>query len=181
MKRNLKEEDKPFKDMLPLTKVQWEKFKKNPIPNKKEEPKKIFDLPIASNLGSALTETMLSVSKHEGGIKQGEINLPNFKEEPCTCTDECLGYLTQACKGIEEINKQETLEEAANKANGYNLYSKETKSPIFNEGFIEGAKWQQEKMYSEEEVLDLLCARNIELNLYEGRDKVEQWFEQFKK
>ena len=43
------------------------------------------------------------------------------------------------------------------------------------------AKWQQERSYSEEEVLDLLCARNIEFNLYEGRDKVEQWFEQFKK
>ena len=42
------------------------------------------------------------------------------------------------------------------------------------------AKWQQERSYSEEEVLDLLCARNIEFNLYEGRDKVEQWFEQFK-
>ena len=45
---------------------------------------KIFDLPIASNLGSVLTDTMLSISKHEGGIKQGEINLPNFKQEVCT-------------------------------------------------------------------------------------------------
>lgn len=33
------EEPKPFKNMLPLTKVDWEKFKKNPIPSKKEEPK----------------------------------------------------------------------------------------------------------------------------------------------
>ena len=31
-----KEEPKPFKNMLPLTKIDWEKFKKNPIPNKKE-------------------------------------------------------------------------------------------------------------------------------------------------
>ena len=49
------------------------------------------------------------------------------------------------------------------------------------EGFIAGAKWQQERSYSEEEVLDLLCARNIEFNLYEGRDEVEKWFKQFKK
>lgn len=70
---------------------------------------KIFDLPIATNLGSALTETMKSVSQHEGGLKQGEINLPNFKEEVCTCTDECLGYLTKSCKRIEEP-KQEYLE-----------------------------------------------------------------------
>jgi hypothetical protein len=48
--------------------------------------------------------------------------------------------------------KEVTLEEAANKANGYNVYAKETKAPIFNEGFIEGAKWQQKKMYSEEEL-----------------------------
>ncbi len=48
--------------------------------------------------------------------------------------------------------KEQTLEEAANKANGYNVYAKETKAPIFNEGFIEGAKWQAERMYSEEEL-----------------------------
>jgi hypothetical protein len=55
----------------------------------------------------------------------------------------------------------------------------------FSTNFFEkGAKWQLEqdkKMYTEEEVLDLLCARNIEFNLYQGRDKVEEWFEQFKK
>jgi len=44
-----------------------------------------------------------------------------------------------------------------------------------------GAKWQAEKMYTEEEVLDILCARNIELNLYESREKVEEWFKQFSK
>jgi hypothetical protein len=36
----------------------------------------------------------------------------------------------------------ETIEQAAEKANGYNLYAKETKAPIFNEGFKAGAKWQ---------------------------------------
>ena len=25
-----------------------------------------------------------------------------MKKENCTCTDECLGYLTKTCKGIEE-------------------------------------------------------------------------------
>ena len=48
--------------------------------------------------------------------------------------------------------KQETVEEAANRANGYNLYAKETKAPIFNEGFVEGVKWQAERMYSEEDL-----------------------------
>ncbi len=71
-------------------------------------------------------------------------------------------------------NKQ-TLEEAANKANGYNVYAKETKAPIFNEGFIAGAKWQAERMYSEGEVLNLLRkAHFVEQN-------IDEWFEQFKK
>jgi hypothetical protein len=70
---------------------------------------KIFELPVATNLGSALTETMLSVSKHEGGIKQGEFNLPQFKKEVCTCTDECLGYLTKVCKNIKNT-EQENIE-----------------------------------------------------------------------
>ena len=72
----------------------------------KEESKKIFNLPIATNLGNAFTETMKSVSQHEGGIRQGEINLPSFKEEVCICTDECLGYLTKTCKRIEEPKKE---------------------------------------------------------------------------
>jgi hypothetical protein len=48
-------------------------------------------------------------------------------------------------------------------------------------GFNEGSAWQEEKSYTEEEVLDLLCARNIEFNLFEGRNKVEEWFNQFRK
>jgi hypothetical protein len=38
-----------------------------------------------------------------------------------------------------------------------------------------------ETMYSEEEVLDILCARSIELKLYESREKLEEWFSQLKK
>ena len=36
-------------------------------------------------------------------------------------------------------------------------------------------------MYSEEEIIDLLLARDIELNSFEGIDKAKEWFEQFKK
>ena len=48
--------------------------------------------------------------------------------------------------------------------------------------FIEGAQWQQERMYSEEEVLQLL--NNLRLDSYNhGMGKIEflEWFEQFKK
>jgi hypothetical protein len=75
--------------------------------------------------------------------------------------------------------KQETLEEAAE-----NIFDDfKSKNPIvpqknilpFKSGFIAGAKWQAERMYSEEEVLELLRKSHfVEQN-------IEEWFEQHKK
>jgi hypothetical protein len=53
----------------------------------------------------------------------------------------------------------------------------------FSNGVIEGAKWQQQRMYSEEEVLDLLAKFRRENR---GKDfipfkDIQEWFEQFKK
>jgi hypothetical protein len=43
-----------------------------------------------------------------------------------------------------------------------------------------GAKWQAERMYSEEEVLELILKSKIETsNLY--YEDMKEWFEQFKK
>ena len=76
--------------------------------------------------------------------------------------------------------KQETLEEAAEK------YANELPEPYNyginsdkKKGFIEGAKWQAEKMYSEE---DLLSAFEAGM-MFIGEDKgsFREWFEQFKK
>jgi hypothetical protein len=51
-------------------------------------------------------------------------------------------------------------------------------------GFIDGAKWQAKRMYSEEEVLELLNKRedyiNSEDNIFEYQSNKE-WLEQFKK
>ena len=44
-------------------------------------------------------------------------------------------------------------------------------------GIQDGAKWQQERMYSEEEVLQLL----LRLQQTESYDNLYDWFEQFKK
>ena len=54
------------------------------------------------------------------------------------------------------MNKQETLEKAAEK-----FYPPKTTdlicSPkLVRDGFIAGAKWQQERMYNEEEVLKII-------------------------
>ena len=49
------------------------------------------------------------------------------------------------------------------------------------EGFIEGAKWMQERMYSEQEVLKLLLDSEEYTSRFNGRTDLKKWFEQFKK
>ena len=81
--------------------------------------------------------------------------------------------------------EKETLEEAAErnhneqKLNTYTPYS-------FNDAFKDGAKWQAERMYSEEEVTKLLISckdrfGGSELYDYTHDNEVKEWFEQFKK
>jgi hypothetical protein len=63
-------------------------------------------------------------------------------------------------KAVEWLNqKNETLEEAAER------YTESTldNDPVRIFSFIEGAKWMQERMYSEEEVLKLLNDRSFDL------------------
>jgi hypothetical protein len=60
-----------------------------------------------------------------------------------------------------------------------NLYS-----TSFKNGFELGAKWKAERMYYEEEVVDLIAdwtkmAKGLNMNF--PSDKFEEWFEQFKK
>jgi hypothetical protein len=50
--------------------------------------------------------------------------------------------------------------------------------------FNNGAKWQSERMYSEEEIISLLIKREYALDLYDMANDYEdsiKWFEQFKK
>ena len=70
--------------------------------------------------------------------------------------------------------KQETLEEAAERY----VKSDLKKTPLFgmfNDTFIAGAKWQAERMYSEEEVLEIIsdCDGSI--------SQVKKWFNQYYK
>jgi hypothetical protein len=48
-------------------------------------------------------------------------------------------------------------------------------------GFVEGAKWQAERMYSEEEVIDLLQEMNDWPTIFYGRIDIKGWFDQLKK
>ena len=74
------------------------------------------------------------------------------------------------------MKNKETLEEAAEK---YTIkkaheYDSSTRS------FIDGAKWQKQRSYSEEEVSDLLKCLRIELNINKELIDIDEWFEQFK-
>jgi hypothetical protein len=97
---------------------------------------------------------------------------------------ETLTY-TEAAKKEERIfnstmmSKQETFEEAMIK-NGY--HDKESDN-LWREGAEFGAKWQQERSYSEEEVILLLQKYRVALSAGETPnlgDTTKQWFEQFK-
>jgi hypothetical protein len=74
--------------------------------------------------------------------------------------------------------KQETLEEAAENHYYKKLHISEEQHELFDYAFIEGAKWQQERSYSKE---DLLSAFEAGM-MFIGEDKgsFKKWFEQFK-
>lgn len=87
--------------------------------------------------------------------------------------------------------KQETLEEAAEKyVEDFDLsfYDKIEEIPIKEfgkEDFIAGAKWQQERMYSEEDLREAF-KQSKQVFIYQKDmpplfENFEQWFEQFKK
>lgn len=67
---------------------------------------------------------------------------------------------------------KETLEDAAEKYK-YN--------PKGDFCFKNGAKWQQERMYSEEEVLDLIKRAVYQKQNAWKVGELDKWFEQFKK
>jgi hypothetical protein len=88
------------------------------------------------------------------------------------------------------IPKIETLEEAAKKYSNIPVNTViDTEERYFNsnvrdyDSFIEGAKWQEKRMYSEEEVLKLLNLFAEYANDEIGRTIVvaDKWFEQYKK
>jgi hypothetical protein len=75
---------------------------------------------------------------------------------------------------VDDVPKQETLEEAFNKivdSSDYVLFDYAS--------FEEGAKWQQERSYSEEEVLKLLINFSDDRTFLK-KDIAVKWFEKFK-
>jgi hypothetical protein len=86
----------------------------------------------------------------------------------------------QGVKDVIYAQKQETLEEASWKYNPL----KKLDGEFLRHAFKEGAKWQSERMYSEEEVLVKLyeCLGHFAYhhNIVINGNEINEWFEQFK-
>lgn len=107
------------------------------------------------------------------------------KKTKCYCghTDYC------DCGPLEEL-KQETLEEFAEnygwriKTNSFSDRVKANElAESAKQDFINGAKWQAERMYSEEEVYKLLCnmPNFFNMTISQQIKARYEWFEQFNK
>ena len=98
-------------------------------------------------------------------------------KEDRSCNNSC-SVVCGECQ-ILEI-KQETLEEAAINCWAEGAWDNRDD---FTDGFVEGAKWQQERMYSEEDIMNAL--HSVELKHNKDYSKIynsmKEWFEQFKK
>jgi hypothetical protein len=80
----------------------------------------------------------------------------------------------------EKRNKmKETLEEAAERYNSQFIYKEENK--FAKEDFINGARWQQEISYSEDEINLLHKSILMHLSDEESEEIINQLFKQFKK
>jgi hypothetical protein len=69
---------------------------------------------------------------------------------------------------MKAMSKEEKIKEACKKANGYLVFAPNTKGVVFEEGFIQGAKWQQEQINCE--LSELLEQRNEMLAMLERID-----------
>ena len=84
----------------------------------------------------------------------------------------------------KEEPKQETLEEArANSYIDFAKFNQDVSAYSFVAGWDKGAKWQQERMYSEEDMEDYsnYCWKLSNDNRYKTPLSPKEWFEQFKK
>jgi len=78
--------------------------------------------------------------------------------------------------------KQETLEEVALEfAKDHHEMYETSNFGSMHFGFCWGAKWQKEKSYSEDEVIDILKTFRHHSEIGNDIENIELWFEQFKK
>jgi hypothetical protein len=82
---------------------------------------------------------------------------------------------------LKDVMDAGTIEEAANVfSNGFQLWLKIDNVKSLREGFIEGAKWQSDRMYSEEEVR-LMLSESFKASQEDYNITADEIIQQFKK
>ena len=124
-----------------------------------------------------------------------QIILPKPKQECLHQESRFRDYYKDGCykcwecgKIVVEEPKQETIEQAANTIYPNDGFKDEyyvDLGEVFREKFIEGAKWQAERMYSEEDMINFhkwaYQKNRIEESDKTTKELLKEWFEQFKK
>jgi hypothetical protein len=106
-----------------------------------------------------------------------------YSENCCTPIGQIKRYMN--CVGCDRKPKQETLVEAAEKYSGLQAgtFTPPHKT-TYKHGFEFGAKWQQERMYSEEDLKEAFRSNYTPFsatNTGDFDEDFDRWFEQFKK
>ena len=133
---------------------------------------------------------LVAVAVWVQGIDSMHKNYPDYKgedlfgEEPKQQCKDCNDNLTN-CTCIEDTvdMKQETLKEAAEKyaENEIKDRGNDDDKLICSIDFMEGAKLQEERMYSEEEVIDIAKQAFVLGKDFGLIGTFSEWFEQFRK
>ena len=77
---------------------------------------------------------------------------------------------------VESNANQETFEEFLEREG----YDEGKTQEIWEDGARKGAEWQEKRMYSKDEVLNLLIEMNSWPTTFEGKEDITEWFEQLK-
>jgi hypothetical protein len=117
--------------------------------------------------------------------------IPQEEPKQECCQDVSGFYLGTTCskcntpfRSVIQEPKQETLEEFAFEKYPRSMSEKDSElRNIFSEGLELGAKWMEERMYSEEDIINALHSVELKDNkdyskIYNG---MKEWFNQFKK
>jgi hypothetical protein len=77
---------------------------------------------------------------------------------------------------VESNANQETFEEFLEREG----YDEGRTQEIWEDGARKGAEWQEKRMYSKDEVLNLLIEMNSWPTIFDGEEDITEWFEQLK-
>ena len=121
-----------------------------------------------------IKQALINMMKEDEDL--GLYNEPFRHKVETIPAEEILANRSNAYEFID-FDKQETLEEASWKYNPL----KKLDGEFIRHAFKQGAKWQQERSYSEEEVIDIAKQAFVLGKDFGLIGTFNEWFEQFKK